>query len=226
MKHPVVRRIADVLCRWRPIYGHRWYSQEGEDILLNKLLHGVSRGSFIDVGCHHPQRFSNTYHFYRKGWRGINIDPLPGTRRRFEWARPGDVTLEVAIAAQASTATYFSFDEPALNTFSKEIADRRIADGQRLRSATMVPMRPLRDIYAEQARRFPRIDFMSIDVEGFELEVLRSIDWSALRPRVIVIEYLDSTLEQALGSDLARDLAQQRYRLQGKLVQSLFFIAE
>src|SRR4051812_39740676 len=107
MKHAALRLVADILCRWRPMYGRRWYSQEGEDILLSKLLHDVSRGSFVDVGCHHPQRFSNTYHFYRRGWRGINIDPLPGTRRRFAWARPGDVTLEVAIGAIESTATYY-----------------------------------------------------------------------------------------------------------------------
>ena len=60
------------------------FSQEGEDLLINRILNNKSEGFFIDIGAHHPIRFSNTYFFYRKGWRGINVDAMPGSMKAFE----------------------------------------------------------------------------------------------------------------------------------------------
>ena len=57
------------------------YAQEGEDLILYRMIYGkIDKGFYVDVGAHHPKRFSNTYFFYRKGWRGINVEPMPGSK--------------------------------------------------------------------------------------------------------------------------------------------------
>ena len=109
-----------------PIGGRLSYAQEGEDLVLARILGtNTSPGFFVDVGAHHPTRFSNTYYFYRRGWRGINVDALPGTASLFQRARPRDVTVECGVGAQAGVMTYFVFNEPALNTFSEQEAHKK-----------------------------------------------------------------------------------------------------
>jgi len=93
------------------------YSQEGEDLILDRLLEHRAEGFYVDVGAHHPVRFSNTYLFYRRGWRGINIDAMPGSMRKFERVRPHDINIECGVADNTGRLTYYRFDEPALNTF-------------------------------------------------------------------------------------------------------------
>ncbi|AFZ46692.1 hypothetical protein Cyast_0718 [Cyanobacterium stanieri PCC 7202] len=105
------------------------FSQEGEDRILNRFFERQEKGFYVDVGAHHPQRFSNTYLFYLKGWRGINIDPLPGSMEKFNQLRSNDINLELAISNQNESLTYYQFNEPALNGFSEDLAKER--DGLR-----------------------------------------------------------------------------------------------
>ena len=95
------------------------YSQEGEDLILNRFFNNKENGFYVDVGAHHPRRFSNTYSFYKKGWRGINIDALPGSMVAFNKERPNDINLEIGISKKESELLYYMFNEPALNTFSE-----------------------------------------------------------------------------------------------------------
>src|SRR4051812_23180628 len=80
------------------------FAQEGEDRLLLRLLEGAPAGFYVDVGAHHPQRFSTTFAFYLAGWRGINIDPRSGTRALFDRIRPRDINLELAVGASGARA--------------------------------------------------------------------------------------------------------------------------
>lgn len=87
------------------------FSQEGEDMILRKLLDRKTTGFYIDVGAHHPQRFSNTYFFYLKGWSGINIDPIPGRMKLFNQLRNRDINLEIGISESKKSLTYYIFNE-------------------------------------------------------------------------------------------------------------------
>ena len=78
-------------------YSLKSYSQEGEDMILKRFFEGKQRGFYVDVGSHHPKRFSNTYFFYKTGWRGINIDPMPGSMKLFDKIRTRDINLECGI---------------------------------------------------------------------------------------------------------------------------------
>ena len=100
----VERRIrnrfpASSLQLWSRAFSKRSYAQDSEDLLVLSLL-GDSKppGFYVDVGAHHPARYSNTLLFYLKGWRGINIDALPGSMDLFRTWRPLDVNLEIAIS--------------------------------------------------------------------------------------------------------------------------------
>ena len=73
------------------------FSQEGEDLVLYRLLGHQTKGVYVDVGAHHPYRFSNTFKFYLLGWSGINIDPLPGSKQLLDEKRPRDINLEAGI---------------------------------------------------------------------------------------------------------------------------------
>ena len=102
-----------------------FYSQEGEEVLLGRIFGDQSTGFYVDVGAHHPKRYSNTYSFYKRGWRGINIDALPGSMKVFQKLRPRDINLEIAISEKEQILTYYMFNEPALNGFSKTISTKR-----------------------------------------------------------------------------------------------------
>ena len=100
------------------------YSQEAEDLLMYKLLketHRVSNGFYVDIGAHHPIRFSNTYLFYKMGWHGINIDPIPGMKQQFNFFRPRNINLELGISADSKPLTYYEYKEGPYNTFDTNL---------------------------------------------------------------------------------------------------------
>ena len=103
-------------------YAQISFSQEGEDILLNRIFNFRPHGTYVDIGAHHPRRFSNTYFFYRLGWTGINIDAAPDSMKAFESERSKDINLEVGIGLEPGKLQFHIFKEPALSTFDKELA--------------------------------------------------------------------------------------------------------
>ena len=121
----VVRVITDLKNYYLDGYALKSYSQEGEDMILRRLFENQTKGFYVDVGAHHPIRFSNTYFFYKKGWRGINIDAMPGSMKLFNKIRPRDINIEKAISDKKEVLTYYVFNDPALNGFSKKLFGRK-----------------------------------------------------------------------------------------------------
>jgi FkbM family methyltransferase len=201
------------------------YSQEGEDLLLGKLFGSKKEGFFVDVGAHHPKLYSNTYYFYKKGWRGINIDPLPGIMDKFKEFRNEDMNLEMGISDQPGKLIYYLFEEPALNTFSKEVADMRLAKGHsKLVSTKEIEVRKLENVLDEYLPKDTQIDLMSIDVEGLDYQVLVSNNWDKYRPKVLIAECLNLSIEDILRSDVYKFMKEKNYIFFSKTVGSVFFI--
>lgn len=172
-------------------YSNRSFSQEGEDQILERLLDSNNNGFYVDIGAHHPIKFSNTYKFYLKGWRGINIDAMPGSMDSFNKLRPRDINLEVPVSSKREKLLYHIFNEPALNTFSKSEAtkknglrDYKIIETKELMTET------LSDILIKHIDINQQIDFMTIDVEGLDLDVLISNNWDVFKPKFILVEEL------------------------------------
>jgi FkbM family methyltransferase len=221
---PVRQILARILCP-RPPFSEYSFSQEGEDMLLRGIFEGQTTGFYVDVGAHHPQRFSNTHYFYLAGWRGINIDAMPGSMQSFETERPDDINVEAAISDSCDPLVYYVFEEPALNTFSATLADRHIAHhGRRLLSTVEIKCRTLGDVLDEYLPPNQPIDFLSIDAEGLDAAVIRSNNWSKYRPSIILAEDLaDGTLEESLKFPLVSLLGALGYRLCCKTTRTLFF---
>ncbi|HEX6048846.1 MAG TPA: FkbM family methyltransferase [Gemmatimonadaceae bacterium] len=208
----------------RDPYAVRSYAQEGEDLVLRRIFEHRPSGFYVDVGAHHPRRFSNTYLFYLAGWRGINVEPNPDLAPLFGRERPRDITLELGVSDVPGVLTYYRFNDAALNTFDPELARER--DGlrdYRIVGTAEVRVERLDDILARHLPAGTRIDFLSVDVEGHDVQVLRSNDWERFRPEVVLAEALGASLGGATSSPVHEVMARQGYELFGKTVHTLFF---
>jgi len=209
------------------VFSRKSFSQEGEDLIVDRLLAGKKNGFYVEVGAHHPFRFSNTYFFYKKNWSGICIDPLPGIKKMFHKWRPKDTFLEIGISAHPGELEYFMFNESALNTFDPSVAkERNGLKGYKLLESRKIQTDSLSQVLKERLAPNQVIDLLSVDVEGLDLEVLESNDWNLFLPRVIIVECLAAALED-LGSDPVYGFLKAKgYRLYGKSGYSFIFIVD
>jgi FkbM family methyltransferase len=223
---PFVRRALH-LCKsmFLDVHATKSYAQEGEDMVLQRIFGAKARGFYVDVGAHHPKRFSNTYIFYKRGWRGINVEPNPASIRSFKRERPRDINLQVGVSDVTGSATYYEFDEPALNTFDRATMDRLRDTPYRLLGSTEVPLLRLDDVLRQHLPPQQEIDFLSVDVEGSDLSTLRSNDWGVFRPACVLAEALGAaSVEEVLRGELASFMIQQRYVLFAKTMNTVFFL--
>lgn len=225
---PAVRKKVskglNKLLSWDPWVNYSW-SQEGEDQILCRMFENQTFGFYVDVGAHHPKRFSNTYLFYKRGWRGINIDALPGSMRSFSNIRKRDINLELGVGSSEGWLDYYSFDEPALNTFSRQLALTRKNDGKsgNLKEIIKVKVLPLSSVLDQYLPKDQTIDFMSIDVEGLDYEVLRSNDWVKYRPKVVLVEVLGSDILEVDRNEISTLMRSHGYAFFAKSLNTVFF---
>jgi FkbM family methyltransferase len=162
------------------------YAQNCEDVLLRRLFPPEHRGFYIDVGANNPLTDSVTRHFYERGWRGINVEPSDRFPQ-FAVHRPRDVNLNVALSNQQGTVTLYEFPAASeLATCSRQEAASHLERYGFQYSQRSVPMTTLKAVCDEHVRG--PVDFVSIDVEGHERQVLEGGDWNRYRPTAIVIE--------------------------------------
>lgn len=201
------------------------YAQEGEDLIVDRLLESKQDGFYIEVGAHDPFRFSNTYLFYKKKWRGICIDPLPKAAKRFRKWRPRDKFIEMGVAQLPSKLTYFLFADGALNTFDAKIAARYSAGPSKLLGTKDVYVDSLANICAKN--EVPKnIDFLSVDAEGLDLEILKSNDWEKYQPTVIIAEIMHHGLFSIETDETVKFLQSKGYGPLARTGQSVIFMRE
>lgn len=166
------------------------WSQAGEDLALLSLFNRLSEGTYVDVGAHHPTRFSVTRWLYQKGWRGLNIEANPELLGAFEIQRDDDVNLNIAVGTQVSYE-FTIFEEPALSTHVGQWKDRFLSEGAIPKKNIVIPGRTLRSIFDEY---FPSDapTLLCIDAEGSDYDVLFSLNLKTLensrRPKFLLLE--------------------------------------
>ena len=207
-----------------PGFLQRTYSQEGEEIIIRRFFKGRGKGFYVDVGAHEPRRYSNTHFLHQEGWRGIAIEPNPECAARFAKERPRDVCVNVGIGAGNDSLTYHMFEAWELNTFDAAVAAQREAEGHPVQQTRLVTVRPLADVLAATVPPGTMIDLMTIDVEGFDLEVLRTNCWTRFAPRLLLVEILERDLRRVLDSELAQFLVELGYVPVAKTFNTLFFL--
>lgn len=220
---PVISSLRDMNWHWLMNYGRKSYSQEGEDIFLNNIFRDQRTGFYVDVGAHHPVHYSNTFLFYRRGWRGINIDPTPGSKRLFERRRPRDITLEIGVGASSSLRSFYTFDHSVFNTVDETERDFAIASGAVLCSRSEIKIERLDKLLERHLHGDQSIDFMSIDVEGSEEDVILSNDWNRFRAKMLCVEILHATVDEIKESAAAKLLARAGYVFCAKIDHTSFF---
>ncbi len=194
--------------------------------LLFKLNgnNNINNGFYVDVGAHHPYRYSNTYLFYKQGWHGINIDAMPGSMTLFNDKRPRDLNIECGIGLNKSTMKFHVFNEPAVNTFDEELARARCNNVWHINSVVEVPVLPLRYILNEHLLIGQKIDFLTVDVEGLDLDVLMSNDWEKYRPSVVLAETYGLSYEDLALDRLTKYMHSVGYVVYSKTVNTTFFV--
>jgi len=165
------------------------FSQHGEEEFLAEYFRGQDSGLYVDIGCSHPFRISNSYGLYRKGWQGIAVDPIPVFAKLFKIWRPRDQFLNVGVAPNEGKLNYFELMPSVLSTFDEKVANKLVASKQAsIISRYLVDVISANSLF-EKFTKGKTVDFLSIDVETLDFTILKSIDFKKYRPRLICIEF-------------------------------------
>jgi len=226
------RSILEV--RLNTFWMSKGFSSAGEDLVLRSLLWRrdqarglpeLSRtGYFVDVGAFAPKQFSNTYMFYRYGWRGINIDAAPGSMKLFKRARPHDVNLEHAVSNVETHLDFYTWGTPmVVNTLSathaKEFAKHLGKEPEIVR----VTSRTLESILDEHLPPNQKIDFLSVDAESHDIEVLQSNNWSRYRPHLVIVEVYSTTFSDMQAHPIVKFMQTQDYQIAAWVFPNVIF---
>jgi FkbM family methyltransferase len=168
------------------------YSQSGEDLIVKYIFDsiGIKTPSFIDVGAHHPYYLSNTALFYENGCRGINIEPDPKLFINFNKDRKLDINLNIGISDKKGELDFYIISSPTLNTFSKVVAENYVHEGSYvINKIQKIKVETIRNLINKYSRgKFP--EFLSLDAEGVDEIIIKSIEFNNNYPIVICIETL------------------------------------
>ena len=163
------------------------YGATGEDVLLNKIFK-KKIGFYVDVGALHPINGSNTYHLYKKGWRGINFDLMENNIKLFKFFRPRDISLNIAVSSKKGFVDSYIFDSGSgLNTVEKKWAEK----WKTIIKKNYITVKIKKDKLTTLLKKYncpEDFDFLNIDVENHEIEVIKGLDFKTYKPKIIAIE--------------------------------------
>ena len=210
----------------------RYFSFSGVDIILEKIFMHQPKGIYIDVGCQHPIKNSNTYLLFKKGWEGINVDLDKDNIELFKRSRSNDNNFNKALSNDVKEVDlYFYHKKSPINTIDKKTSEFQKA---KVSSIKKIKTDTLNNIILNTKYKDQSFDLLSIDVEGHELEVLKGFDLNKFSPKVIVVEYLDLNvskleiknlnIEHVINTKIYRYLISKNYILVNSIYSDLVFV--
>ena len=203
-------------------------SQFGEDKKIIKLFDKNKKGTYVDVGCFHPTRQNNTYLMYKLGWGGVNIDLNPLTIELFKVARPNDINICAAVSNSNGVKNlFFDHDLSSLNTISKNhTLYIEKAFGTKDLKKKKIKTTTLSNLLKKE--KISKIDFMNIDIEGHELEVLKTFNFKHFDIKVICIEIVNydfySKSIKINKNEIVKILKKNNYTLKFNTVVNYIFV--
>ena len=202
---------------------HLTYSQFGEDAILKVFFWGQKPGFYIDVGCNHPTKMNNTYLLYQRGWRGINIDGNQSLINKYKRCRKRDTNLAVIISDTERPVLFHVSDNDHVSTIDESY---KAQTNWEYPKSQQVQAYTLNTILGRHLPEGTAIDLLCVDVEGHDLQVLRSIDLAMYKPTMIVVEMHHFTLETAGSFEVYNYLLQQGYKLKYFSVINGYFVRD
>jgi len=196
MKKTIEKYLWKLLRKADPAYhsAKTSWSQLGEDMIIDFIFTwqlGCPLPSYLDIGANHPSSLSNTYFFYKKGCRGVNIEPDPVMLQQIAKKRNKDINLNIGVASQAGELDFYKMSQSTLSTFSKSTAEEYSKLSQynypAIVEVVKIKVLSINDILEAHFSKNENY-FISIDVEGLDLEIVASIDFSKYTPPVICVE--------------------------------------
>ena len=196
-------------------FANFYWSTGGEDVAMRQLFKAKiahkEPGIYVDIGCNRPSFISNTYMFYCLGWSGLGID-ADDFASEWSLARPKDIFEQVAVGEEAGEAFFFRHTtNHGMHYVSRDECPR----SPHYEPARRIRVRRLEDLFSQHLKS-KQIDFMSLDIEGEELEALKSNDWSRWRPHAVIMECEFNFTEPYAAAPVAY-LRNLGYELVGKL---------
>ena len=164
------------------------YAMDGEDTAINVFNKKLEKGFYVDIGAHHPIQRNNTHLLFKKGWEGINIDVNKFSIDLFNFLRPEDLNLQIAVSDKDGEISFFyqkKFSQ--LNTTDKEIAKENFQGNFQEKK---VKCQTIKNILDNSKYKNKKIDFLNIDVEGAEMKVLNTLNFKIYDPSLICVEIL------------------------------------
>ena len=190
------------------------FGEFGEDIFISRLLNDINKGRYVDVGCYHPFKGSLTAKLYERGWSGVNIDISKTTIDLFNISRKKDINLNIA-ATNFDGETFFYENSP-INQQNSLIK----TNDQQLK--IKIKCFSLNTILEQN--KIDSFDYLNIDVEGSEIEVIKGINFNKFNPTLITIENNDLLLEDYFKSEIYKILVDNKYTLVNKIGVTNFFV--
>lgn len=196
------------------------YGQTGEDRWIESIVGGAP-GFFVDVGCNDPVRGSNTFRLYKKGWRGIAIDANCALVEQHRKLRKRDVQVCAALSDVEAETVFTEFTDSCVSSLEPD----HVAEWAKHRAIAVqrtVRTRTLTHVLAE-CNAPNRFELLSVDVEGHDLHVLRSLDFERFRPRLVVVEMHGFDIERPADNEVYQQMTSNGYRMVGFAVMNGLF---
>ena len=206
------------------------FSSNSVDLIIGELFKNQEKGIYIDVGCNHPFIGNNTYKLFKKGWNGINIDLDYTFIDSFKFHRPKDDNIQIGVSDKSGEQEmYFHHERSAINTLENSRGKNAILK-KNIKTST------LNNIIEKSNFKNKEIDYVSIDVEGFELNVLKGFDLKKYKPKALSIEFIDPQMKKEefyhqninniINSEVYKYMSDNDYHFVNLLHSDLIFVSK
>lgn len=210
------------------------FSNDGEDLILMKYLNKIKNGNYIDIGSHKPIKISNTFLFYLSGWKGICIDPLPFLKKKYRFFRRSDKFINSGVLTSKSDYQkeinfYYYKKYSDLSTFDPDrVEDLRKTYGREPSSIIPVSKITVFDLISISKDLFGHnnaIHLLSLDIEGFELDILNDFFSNKVYPWIICVEEIGQTAETLINGKIYKLMKSNGYILGSRTFLSSIYVS-
>jgi len=214
LKNPIMYYFYKLLKIYRNKKPSLHFGEFGEDIFINRILKNINQGKYVDVGCYHPYKGSLTFKLYKRGWNGVNIDVSKTSIDLFNMSRKKDINLNLAISNFDGETFYY--ENSPINQQNSLIQMNKLQKKIKIKCLTL-------DTVLNN-KNLDEFDYLNIDVEGSELEVIKGFNLKRFNPKLITIENNDLTIDEYLKSEVCKILIENDYILVNKIGVTNFFM--